>query len=91
MTSAGFNPHFHSPVNAIRYVGAWPVFIDADPVYWEMDPQKVLDFIEKDCEWKASELRNRHTGRRYGRSCRCTSSGILWIWTRSWMRRKSTS
>ena len=55
---------FIAPVNAIRYVGAWPVFIDAEPVYWEMDPQKVRDFIEKECQWKGGELRNRHTGRR---------------------------
>jgi len=55
---------FIAPVNAIRYVGAWPVFIDADPDYWEMDPQKVWDFVEKDCSWNNGELRNRHTGRR---------------------------
>lgn len=55
---------FIAPVNAIRYVGAWPVFIDAEPAYWEMDPQKVRDFIEKDCNWIKGELRNRHTGRR---------------------------
>ena len=55
---------FIAPVNAIRYVGAWPVFIDAEPTYWEMDPQKVRDFVEKDCSWKKGELRNLHTGRR---------------------------
>lgn len=54
---------FIAPVNAIRYVGAWPVFIDAEPSYWEMDPQKVRDFVEKDCSWENGELRNRHTGR----------------------------
>jgi perosamine synthetase len=55
---------FIAPVNAIRYAGAWPVFIDAEPVYWEMDPQKVQDFVEKDCIWENGELRNRHTRRR---------------------------
>lgn len=25
---------FVAPVNAIRYVGAWPVFMDAEPDYW---------------------------------------------------------
>jgi perosamine synthetase len=54
---------FIAPVNAIRYVGAWPVFIDAEPMYWEMAPEKVCDFIEKDCSWEKGELRNRHTGR----------------------------
>jgi perosamine synthetase len=55
---------FIAPVNAIRYVGAWPVFIDAAPDCWQMDPEKVRDFIEKDCNWTKGELRNRHTGRR---------------------------
>ncbi|MEI7849332.1 MAG: LegC family aminotransferase [Chloroflexota bacterium] len=55
---------FVAPVNAIRYVGAWPVFVDAEPDYWQMDPQKVIDFAEKDCNWENGELRNKHTGRR---------------------------
>lgn len=55
---------FIAPVNAIRYAGAWPVFIDAEPTYWEMDPQKVCDFVEKECSWKNGELRNQHTDRR---------------------------
>ena len=55
---------FIAPVNAIRYVGAWPVFIDAEPEYWQMDPQKVHDFLKTDCQYVDGELRNRHTGRR---------------------------
>ncbi len=55
---------FIAPVNAIRYVGAWPVFIDAEPEYWQMDPQKVHDFLKYDCQHVDGELRNRHTGRR---------------------------
>lgn len=55
---------FIAPVNAIRYVGASPVFIDAEPDYWQMDVEKARDFIEKECQWRAGELRNRHTGRR---------------------------
>lgn len=55
---------FISPANAIRYVGAWPVFIDAEPDYWQMDPQKVADFLEKECHWVNGELRNKATGRR---------------------------
>ena len=55
---------FIAPVNAIRYAGAWPVFIDAEPTYWQMDSERVLNFIEHDCEWINNELRNRHTGRR---------------------------
>ncbi len=55
---------FIAPVNAIRYVGAWPVFIDAEPEYWQMDPAAVVDFIENNCQWDGHVLRNRQTGRR---------------------------
>ena len=55
---------FISPANAIRYVGAWPVFIDAEPDYWQMDPQKVVDFLEKACRWRDGSLYNKTTGRR---------------------------
>ncbi len=55
---------FIAPANAIRYVGAWPVFIDAEPDYWQIDPAGVVDFIENNCKWDGHELRNRQTGRR---------------------------
>jgi len=55
---------FIAPANAIRYVGAWPVFMDAEPKYWQMDPQKVLDFLEKECKWQDGDLYNKVSGRR---------------------------
>ena len=55
---------FIAPANAIRYVGAWPVFIDAEPKHWQMDPQRVADFLEEQCRWANGELRNRSTGRK---------------------------
>ena len=55
---------FIAPANAIRYAGAWPVFIDAEPEFWQMDPQRVADFLEKECAWSDGALRNRATGRR---------------------------
>ena len=55
---------FIAPVNAIRYTGAWPVLIDAEPVYWQMDPERVREFLEQGCTFKNGELRNRKTGRR---------------------------
>src|SRR4051812_10898439 len=36
---------FIAPANAIRYVGAWPVFMDADPDYWQMNPVQVQEFL----------------------------------------------
>jgi perosamine synthetase len=55
---------FIAPANAIRYAGAWPVFIDAEPAYWQIDPQRLTDFLEQGCQWKDRELRNKTTGRR---------------------------
>jgi perosamine synthetase len=55
---------FIAPVNAIRYANAWPVFIDAEPQYWQMDPVQVVDFLERGCSWDGRTLRNKQTGRR---------------------------
>jgi perosamine synthetase len=55
---------FIAPANAIRYVGAWPVFIDAEPRYLQMDTARAAEFIEQDCRWDGNELRNKRTGRR---------------------------
>lgn len=55
---------FIAPANTIRYVGAHPVFIDADPLYWQMDPIAVTRFLEQECERDGSVFRNRRTGRR---------------------------
>ena len=55
---------FIAPINAIRYAGAWPVFMDSEPQYWQMDPQKVRDFLDTECRWQGGNLVNRATGRR---------------------------
>jgi|GEM_PF-41364 len=55
---------FIAPVNAIRYVGAWPVFIDAEPVSWQMDPDKVKRFLAEDCIFREGKITNKKTGRR---------------------------
>lgn len=55
---------FIAPANAIRYVGAWPIFVDADPTYWQMDPEKVKSFLETQCRWRNGALFNLVTGRR---------------------------
>ncbi len=54
---------FIAPANAVRYVGAWPVFIDAEPDYWQMDGSKVAEFLNTGCQWAGGELRNKATGR----------------------------
>lgn len=55
---------FIAPANAIRYCGAWPVFIDAEPRYWQMDPERVAHFLTRQCRWKRGVLWNKTTGRR---------------------------
>jgi perosamine synthetase len=55
---------FIAPVNAIRYVGAWPVLIDAEPEFWQMDIGKVREFLEDKCVMADGETRNLKTGRR---------------------------
>ena len=55
---------FVAPVNAIRYVGAYPVFIDVQPDTWQMDPQKVKNFLSNQCELKEGCLVNKTTKRR---------------------------
>jgi perosamine synthetase len=55
---------FIAPANAIRYVGAWPVFMDADATYWQMDVEKLADFLNNGCKWQDGQLKNIATGRR---------------------------
>jgi len=55
---------FIAPANAVRYHQAWPVFIDADPNHWQMDVQKLADFLDHDCRWIRGVLRNRRSHRR---------------------------
>ena len=54
---------FIAPANAVRYLGAWPVFIDAEERYWQMDAGKLESFLQDDCVSTREGLRNRHTGR----------------------------
>jgi perosamine synthetase len=55
---------FIAPANAVRYVGAWPVFIDAEPRTLQLDPAALNDFLENGCTWDGRILRNRISGRR---------------------------
>lgn len=55
---------FVAPANAIKYVGAWPVFMDAEPYYWQMDVAKLDDFLTHQCQWQNGDLVNKTSGRR---------------------------
>ena len=55
---------FVASANVIRYAQAWPVFVDAERLHWQMDPNLVENFLRNRCDWKHGALRNRQTGRR---------------------------
>ena len=55
---------FIAPANTVRYVGAWPVFMDCDPIYWQLDPEKLRRFLEQECRWRNGRLVNKSTQRR---------------------------
>ncbi len=60
---------FIAPVNAIRYCGAHPVFVDADRATWQMDVEQTQAFLERDCEIRETvpgdrSCWNTRTGRR---------------------------
>jgi len=54
---------FIAPANAIRYVGAHPVFVDADEATWQMDIGLVEKFLRDGCELRAGGLVNKSSGR----------------------------
>jgi perosamine synthetase len=54
---------FGAPAHATRYVGAWPTFIDPEPQYWQLDANRVADFLQNQCRPDVDGLRNKATGR----------------------------
>lgn len=54
---------FIAPANAIRYVGAVPVFVDADPETWQMDVDRVVEFLDS-CRFSGQGAINPKSGRR---------------------------
>lgn len=55
---------FIAPANAVRYCGAWPVFIDAEPGFWQMSAEAAGEFLDLRCSVGGGVTRNRATGRR---------------------------
>ena len=55
---------FVAPANAIRYVNANPVFIDAERDFLQMDVDRLRVFFEERCEQTDRGLLNKETGRR---------------------------
>lgn len=55
---------FIAPINAIRYVGACPLFIDVDPLTLGLSPEALENFIRESCTFNGHVLVNNRTGRR---------------------------
>lgn len=51
---------FISPINAIRYCNAHPIFMDADNFY-NIDAEKIIDFINKENIFKDGNTYNKYT------------------------------
>jgi len=54
---------FIAPVNTVRYAGAFPLFMDCDE-YYNIDTDKVMEFILKDTRFSDGATYNARTGRR---------------------------
>lgn len=57
---------FISPAFAIDYVGAYPVLMDAEEATWQLDTDKLEQFLAEECEQTGAGLRNRVSRRRIG-------------------------
>lgn len=55
---------FIAPANAVSYTGAAPVFVDAEPDYWQLDVEKLAEFLVQRCSVDHGRLVQRSTGRR---------------------------
>ena len=54
---------FVAPANAVRYVGAWPCFLDVDPSDWQLSPESVRKFLASCHRDEAGRLINPSTNR----------------------------
>ena len=54
---------FIAPINAVKYVGAEPVFMDCDD-YCNIDVNKVREFFETQCDLINGNVINKKSGRR---------------------------
>ena len=55
---------FIASANSVRYTGAYPVFVDVEPDYWQLDPDAVRAFLATECTRTTEGVRNTRTDRR---------------------------
>jgi perosamine synthetase len=58
------NLTFVASANSIKYIGADPILIDADPDYWQMDLDLLEQFLEDETDERDGELIYIEDGRR---------------------------
>lgn len=58
------NLSFVAAANAVQYCGGHPILMDVSEETWQIDVDKVAQFLEKECLMKDSGCFNRATGRR---------------------------
>ena len=54
---------FVAPANAVRYLGAWPCFLDIDPSDWQLAPGRVREFLGSCWRNEQGRLINPNTHR----------------------------
>jgi len=54
---------FVATANAVAYCGAHPVFLDSEEASWGLDPIRLAEFLDGECEVRAGRVVNRRTGR----------------------------
>ena len=54
---------FVATANAVAYCGAHPVFLDSEETSWGLDPARVAEFLDGECEVTAGRVKDRRTGR----------------------------
>lgn len=55
---------FIASANAVRYLGAWPTFLDIDSRTWQLDVTALESFLRDACHQTVDGLVNTETGRR---------------------------
>lgn len=55
---------FIATASAISHCGARPVFLDSEPASWGLDPHRLEEFLDRECERRDGRVVDRATGRR---------------------------
>ncbi len=55
---------FIASANSISHLGATPIFIDAEPKYWQMDPAEVANYLGNECTFTNGETFHKASGQR---------------------------